>query len=63
MSQDMDIVDDRDEEWIDNRSKPELEFDDQQKQSHKQILTNLRILEWLKEIRRTRNRPVSRLKN
>ena len=45
LSQDIDIVDDRDEEWIDDRSKPEVEFDDEQQQSHEQGLTNLRILE------------------
>ena len=30
VSQDIDIVDDPDEEWIDDRSKPEVEFDDEQ---------------------------------
>ena len=45
VSQDIDIVDDRDEEWIDDRSKPEVEFDDEQQQSYEQDLTNLRILE------------------
>ena len=34
VSQDIDIVDDRDEEWIDGRSKPEVEFDDEQQQSY-----------------------------
>ena len=29
VSQDIDIVDDRDEEWIDDRSKPEVEFNDE----------------------------------
>ena len=45
VSQDIDIVDDRDEEWIDDRSKPEVEFDDEQQQSYEQDMTNLRILE------------------
>ena len=45
LSQDIDIVDDRDEEWIDDQSKPEVEFDDEQQQSHEQGLTNLRVLE------------------
>ena len=49
-SQDIDIVDDRDEEWIDDRFKPEVEFDDEQQQSYKQDLTNLRVLEWLNEL-------------
>ena len=50
VSQDFDIVDDHDDEWVDDRSKPEIEFDDEQQQSYEQELTNLRVLEWLKEI-------------
>ena len=50
VSQDIDIVDDRDEEWIDDRSKPEVEFDDDQQQSYKQVLTHLRVLDWLTEM-------------
>ena len=47
VSQDFDIVDDHDEEWIEDRSQPEVEFDDEQQQCYKQELTNLRVLEWL----------------
>ena len=50
VSQGIDIVDDRDEEWIDDRSKPEVEFDDEQQQPYKQDLTNLHVLEWLNEM-------------
>ena len=50
VSQHIDIVDDYDEEWIDDRSKPEVEFDDEQQQSYEQDLTNLRILDWLNEM-------------
>ena len=50
VSQDIDIVDDHDDEWIDDRSKPEAEFDDEQQQSNEQDLTNLRVLEWLNEM-------------
>ena len=50
MSQDIDIVDDHDEEWIEDRSKPEVEFDDEQQQSYEQELTNLRVWEWLNEM-------------
>ena len=32
VSQDIDIVNDHDEEWVDDRSKPEVEFDDEQHQ-------------------------------
>ena len=50
VSQDIDIVDDHDNEWVDDRSKPEVEFDDEQQQSYEQELTNLRVLEWLNEL-------------
>ena len=50
VSQDIDIVDDHDDEWVDDRSKPEVEFDVEQKQSYEQDLTNLRVLEWLNEM-------------
>ena len=45
VSQDIDIVDDHDDESLDDRSKPEVEFDDEQQQSYEQDLTNLRVLE------------------
>ena len=50
VSQDIGIVDDHDEEWVDDRSKPEVEFDDEQQHSYEQDLTNLRVLEWLNEM-------------
>ena len=50
ISQDIDVVDDHDEEWVDDRSKPEVEFDDEQQQSYDQDWTNLRVLEWLNEM-------------
>ena len=50
VSQDIDIVDDHDEERVDDRSKPEVEFDDEQQQSYEQDLTNMRVLEWLNEM-------------
>ena len=36
VSQDIDIVDDHDEEWVDDRSKLEVEFEDDQQQSYEQ---------------------------
>ena len=42
-SQDIDVVDDQDEEWIDDRSKPDVEFDDEQQLSYEQELTNLHV--------------------
>ena len=50
VSQDIVIVDDHDDEWVDDRSIPEVEFDDEQQQSYEQDLTNLRVLEWLNEM-------------
>ena len=50
VSENIDIVDDHDEEWIEDRSKPEVEFDDEQQQSYEQELTSLRVLEWLNEM-------------
>ena len=50
VSQDVDIVFDQDTEWIDGRTKPDVEFDDEQQQSYLQELTNLRVLEWLNEM-------------
>ena len=50
VSQEVDIVDDQDKEWIVDRSKPEMEFDDEQQQSYEQELTNMRVLEWLNEM-------------
>ena len=50
VSQDIDMIDDHDDEWVDDRSKPEIEFDDEQQQSYEQDLTNLLVLEWLNEM-------------
>ena len=50
VSQGIDIVDDHEQEWIEERSKPEVEFDDEQQESYEQGLTNLRVLEWLNEM-------------
>ena len=38
------------EEWIDDRSKPDEEFDDEQQQSFEQQLTSLRVLECLNQM-------------
>ena len=51
MSQEIDIVDDHDQEWIEDRSKPEVEFDDKQQKSYEQDLTNLQAFEWLNEMK------------
>ena len=50
LSQDIDIVDDHDREWIEDRSKPEVEIDEEQLESYEEDLTNLRVLGWLNEM-------------
>ena len=50
VSQDIDIVDDHDQEWIEDRSKPEVDFDEEQSESYRDDLINLRLLEWLNEM-------------
>ena len=50
VSHDIDIVDDHDEEWVDDRLKPAVEFDDEHQLSSEQDSTNLRVLEWLNEM-------------
>ena len=49
-SQELGIVEDQEKEWIDDRSKLEVEFDDEQHTSYEQELTNLRVVEWLNEM-------------
>ena len=49
-SKEADIVDNRDHEWVEDRSKPEVEVDDELQRSYEQDLTNLRVLEWLNEM-------------
>ena len=41
VSQDIDIVDDHDQEWIEDRSKPDVDFDEEQSESYGDNLTNL----------------------
>ena len=41
VSEDIDIIDEQDKEWIDDRSKPEVDFDDEHWQSYEQQLTIL----------------------
>ena len=62
VSQDIDIVDDHDQEWIEDRSKPEVEVEDEQQESYEQDLTNLCVLEWLNQMTSDPRRPASRFK-
>ena len=46
----IDLVNDMDQDWIDNRPEPEVEFEPEVGQTHEQELTNLRVLEWLHDL-------------
>ena len=48
--QDIDLVDDKEIVWIDNRSEPEREFEPEVEPMHEQELTNLRVLEWFYDL-------------
>ena len=39
-----------DQDWIDDRSEPEVEFKPEVEQTHERELTNLRVLEWLHDL-------------
>ena len=46
----IDVVNDMDQDWIDDRSEPEIEFEPELEWTHEQELTNLRVLEWLHDL-------------
>ena len=48
--EEIDLVNDMDQDWIDDRSEPEVEFEPEVEQTHEQELTNLRVLEWLHDL-------------
>ena len=48
--EEIDLVNDMDQDWIDDRSEPEVEFEPEAEQTHEQELTNLRVLEWLHDL-------------
>ena len=43
--QEVDLVNDTEQDWIDDRSEPEVEFEPEMEQMHEHELTNLRVLE------------------
>ena len=47
----IDLVNDMDPDWIDDRSEPEVEFEPEVEQTQDQELTNLRVLEWLHDLK------------
>ena len=44
------FVNDMDQDWIDDRSEPEVEFEPEVEQTHEQEFTILRVLEWLHDL-------------
>ena len=48
--EEIDLVNDMDQDWIDDRSEPEVEFEPEAEQTHEQELANLRVLEWLHDL-------------
>ena len=50
MLEEIDLVNDMDQDWIDDRSEPEVEFEPEAEQTHEQELSNLRVLEWLHDL-------------
>ena len=48
--EEIDLMNDMDQDWIDDRSEPEVEFEPEAEQTHEQELTNLRVLEWLHDL-------------
>ena len=46
----IDLVNDIDQDWNDDRSEPDVEFEPEVDQTHEQDLTNLRVLEWLHDL-------------
>ena len=46
----IDLVNDMDQDWIDDRSEQEVEFKPEVEQTHERQLTNLRGLEWLYDL-------------
>ena len=46
----IDLVNNMDQDWIDDRSEPEVEIEPEVEQTHEQELTNLGVLEWLHDL-------------
>ena len=53
MPQEIDLVDDTEQDWVDDQSESEVEFEPDKEQMHKQELTNLRVLERLHDLKET----------
>ena len=62
VSEQVDIVDDQDREGIVDRSKHEVEIEDEYQQSYGPQLTNLLVLEWLNETTSVPKETLSRIR-
>ena len=50
VSHDIELVDDRETDWVDDCSEPEVELATEVEQSHEQDLTYQRVHEWLHDL-------------
>ena len=50
VSQEIDLINKTDQDWIDNHSEPKVEFEPEMEQMHENELTNLRVLGWLPDL-------------
>ena len=50
MPQEIELVNDTEQDWIDESSEPEVDFEPEMEQMLEQELTNLRVLEWLHDL-------------
>ena len=50
VSQEIYLINDTDQDWIDDRSEQEMEIEPDVEQMHGKELTNLRVLEWLHDL-------------
>ena len=48
--QEIDLVNDTEQDWIDDCFDSEIEFEPETEQMHEQELTNLRIFQWLHDL-------------
>ena len=50
VSQEIDLINDTDQDWIDDHLEAEVEFEPEAEQMHEEELTHLRVLEWLQDL-------------
>ena len=50
LSQEIKLINDTEQDWIEDRSEPEVEFEPEVEQMREKELTNLRVLEWLHDL-------------